>query len=230
MVITKHSVAKRREDDRSNYDPLYLVRRLSHGLAGWLTFVDVGRRQQALNEYYLYAPIFEMSLGRRWTVRPQRAIVGEIGKKGAPKTIDFVMYKKRTRKASDIQTAEDSCLALEIKLTTNSVRFPKTYAYDCKKLSVIEPEHILLSKFPNLKCAFMIAGKRDHIKYLADFSCDDEFRDKLRQQLKTILDQQPGTETDSGWFYDSGPPHSSTASYRVVVMVCQSWWKTGAKL
>ena len=221
---------KRRVDDRSNYDALYLILRLSHGLSGWLTFVDAGRRKQALNEYYLYAPIFEMSLGRRWTVRPQRAIIGETGKKGAPKTIDFAIYKKRTSKLPGSRQVEHSCLAVEIKLATSSHRFPKTYVYDCEKLSGLEPKDLLLSNYRDLKCAFMIAGKREHISYLCDFKCGDNFREKLRKQLETILEQEPGTETSEGWYYDSGPMHSPAANYRVVVMVRQDWWKTEAKL
>ena len=210
MATSKSNSSNPAKQDQKN-DPLRLVRRMSQGLVGWLAYIDVGWRGKALSEHYLYAPIFEMALGRRWRIHPQCPIKKETGRRGAPKTIDFAMSRIGRK---ELPTA---LLALEVKFPTKDNPFPKTYVYDCTKLGSLTPDRISFPKDSRFECALMIAGKSGHIEHLTTVPANcDQHRKKLIKQLKKVL-SPTSNQGDTGWCYDSG-------RYRVAVMVRQSWW------
>jgi len=46
------------------------------------------------SEYFLYPPIYEIASGRAWSVLAQEPVRNLEPKDGAPRTLDFVFYKK----------------------------------------------------------------------------------------------------------------------------------------
>jgi hypothetical protein len=70
-----------------------LMRHVSSGLAGWISFQHAAGRRKLNLEHYLYPPIFEIALGQKWTVIPQFPIPTN-GKN--PRTFDFLFRRNRT--------------------------------------------------------------------------------------------------------------------------------------
>jgi hypothetical protein len=67
-----------------------LIRRLVEGVAGWLTYKQASGSRTLFGEHFLYPPIYDIALGRGWSVLAQEAIDSKVPKTGARSTIDFV--------------------------------------------------------------------------------------------------------------------------------------------
>jgi hypothetical protein len=74
----------------------YLIRRLLDGISGWLTYQQSTGAKTLYCEHFLYPPIHDIAKGRKWNVRAQQAINKEETKRGAPKTIDFILCRRKT--------------------------------------------------------------------------------------------------------------------------------------
>jgi hypothetical protein len=69
------------------------MRRLVDGMAGWATFHQACGASRHYDEHLFYQHIDALASGRQWRVSQQHRILGVV-RRGAPSTIDFVIYRE----------------------------------------------------------------------------------------------------------------------------------------
>lgn len=71
-----------------------LMRRLVDGVAAWATFHQAGHPVAHYDEHLFYTPIREIAEARGWVARQQEKLIRAAGAKGAPKSVDFIIFRK----------------------------------------------------------------------------------------------------------------------------------------
>jgi molecular chaperone DnaK (HSP70) len=124
------------------------MRRLAGGLVSWLTYQQVSLRSKMYSERYVYTPIFELAVARKWQVEHEFQHNGQ--------RIDFVF-----------KNAEGKLIALEIKYIRKNAK-KELILDDMKKL-----EDLNKKKF--FARYIMLVAKRESITALAKKSKEKIF-------------------------------------------------------
>lgn len=190
----------------------FLMVRLAEGLAGWLSYQQVARRNPIYSEYLLYPPIFEMASGRGWNALPQKSMPREQGQQGAPRTLDFVFARPPQGDRAK------ALAALEIKFAHPKRGLPGRVQNDIAKLSGISSAQMGLEEFGDLKVYLMIVGQAKSVAS----SCLTQGLENLPDQIQRIENDDDLQASVYGWMRQGGGDHRWR--FRVYVLRRQDWW------
>lgn len=119
----------------------YLMRRLVDGMAGWATFHQACGANRHYDEHLFYQHIDALASGRQWRVSQQHPVLGPV-RRGAPSTIDFVIY----RDSAHADTLPGLAF-VEVKYLrgTNPSQDLHELRKDIDKLRTVQPESLASS-------------------------------------------------------------------------------------
>jgi len=119
----------------------YLMRRLVDGMAGWATFHQACGANRHYNEHLFYQHIDTLASGRQWRVSQQHPVLRS-AQRGAPLTIDFVIYRDSTH-----ADTKPGLAFIEVKYLrgTNPSQDLKELRKDIDKLRTVQPESLASS-------------------------------------------------------------------------------------
>jgi hypothetical protein len=119
----------------------YLMRRLVDGMAGWATFYQASMANRHYDEHLFYQHIESLAAGRLWRVSQQHRILGPM-RRGAPSTIDFVIFRD-----SSYAETQPGLALVEVKYLrgSNPSQDLRELRRDIDKLRAVEPESLASS-------------------------------------------------------------------------------------
>jgi hypothetical protein len=150
----------------------YLMKRLVDGLSGWLTYQQASHAKTLYGEHFLYPPLHEIAKGRGWKVRAQVSLKRAPNSIGAPKSLDFVLYR---REASDHDAGLIFLEVKHLKGKNPSLELRRLRG-DMSKLSVVSSRDI--DRFPGA------ANSGQPKKFILVAAQDENYRALLKVKSK----------------------------------------------
>jgi hypothetical protein len=185
------------------------VRRLAHGLTGWITFQARARRQRIFRETSFYVPLYELAQAQGWEASNEYPI-GSVGRRGSPRRIDFLLSRPK----------EKVMIGLEVKFIPKipKVRRAIDLSEEIDKLQDALPR-VLASPRSNwsLYKYIFVCGACEAIEWL---SLRPPVMEARLQRWKDSGKPKVGTRADE-WLRDRGvwqsEFHTSRSRYGVYV-------------